>query len=118
MKLIKEFTRQCCNALRGVSCWSGAISEVVEVVACKVCTSVCGQDRTISQEKYCVVLVVLPGRKLAAVLGPKMCMGCAYSRLYTEPEVMWYQSCEGFLVITSLLSALVFSGKFTQKVFK
>lgn len=67
MKLIKEFTRQCCNALRGVSCWSGAISEVVEVVACKVCASVCGQDRTISQEKYCVVLVVLPGRKLAAV---------------------------------------------------
>lgn len=67
MKLIKEFTRQCCNALWGVSCWSGAISEAVEFVAHKVCASVCGQDRTISQEKYCVVLVVLPGRNLAAI---------------------------------------------------
>lgn len=117
MKLIKEFTRQCCNALRGVSCWSGAISEVVEVVPHKVCASVCGQCRTISQEKYCLVLVVLPGRKRAAVHGPKMRKGCAYSRLYSEPQVMGHRRCEDFLIVTVVLFAHFFSRKLTQKIY-
>lgn len=30
--------------------------------------------------------------------------------------MMWQQNCESFLVITALLFALVFPGKFTQKM--
>lgn len=117
MKLIKGFTRQCCNALRGVSCWNGAISEVVEVVPHKVSASVCGQCRTISQEKYCIVLVVRPGRKLAATRGPEKCKGCAYSSLYSEPWVMWHRNYEDLLIITVVVFAHFFSGKFTQKIY-
>lgn len=36
--------------------------------------------------------------------------------LSAEPEVMWHQSCESFLIITALLFALVFPGTFTQKI--
>lgn len=68
--------------LRGASCWNAAISEVVEVVPRKVSASVCGQRRTISQEKYCMGLVVPPGRTLAAMRGSKMCQGCAYVRVW------------------------------------
>ena len=53
-----------------MSCWNGAISEVVEVVLHTVHVSVCGQCGTISKEKYCIVLVALPGRKLAACMAP------------------------------------------------
>lgn len=115
MKLIKGFTRQCCNALQGVSCWNDAISEIVEVVPHKVCASVCGQCRTISQEKYYRVLVVLPGRKLAAMHSPKMqkvvhIAGFILSIGDATP------SYEDLLIIAVVLFAHCFSGKFTQKI--
>lgn len=116
MKLIKEFTRQCCNAFWGVSCWSGAVSEVVEVVAHKVCASVCGQDTTISQEKILCSSGSATLQKASCHVGPQNVYGFAYSSFSTETEVLWHQSCEGFPVITALLFALVFPGKFTQKI--
>lgn len=85
MKLIKEFTRQCCNALQGVSSWPAAISEVVEVFAHEVCASVCGQHTTVSQEKCCIMMAVHPGRKLAAMRGPELRKVCAYSSLRPKP---------------------------------
>lgn len=96
MKLIKEFTRQCCSALRGVSRWNEAISEVVEVVPHKVSASVCGQCRTISQKKYRIGLVVPPGRTLAAMRGSRMCKGCAYMRLWRVPD---HQCCAIYLFL-------------------
>lgn len=45
-----------------------------------------------------------------------MCTGHAYSRLSTEPEVMWHQSREGFLIITALLFALVCPEKVTERM--
>lgn len=117
MKLIKEFTRQCCNALQGVSCWPGAISEVVGVVAHKVCASVCGQRRTISQEKHCRVLAVLPGGKLAGMHSPRLCKGSAIGGFYPALYLMWHQSCDYFLISTVMLFASFFSQKLIYEIY-